>query len=69
MNNRKQDGTHTTTPTLGSLCHSWCVFSSGWEAEGYMCYALISYDAWILFYLFPGCMCAGTIGMILWRGG
>jgi len=44
-------------------------FSSGWEAEGYMCYALISYDAWILFYLFPGCMCAGTIGMILWRGG
>lgn len=50
---------HTTTPTLGFLCHSWCVFSSGWEAEGYMCYVLISYDAWTTFDLFPDCMCAG----------
>lgn len=50
---------HTTTLMLHFLCHSWSVFSSGWDAEGYMCYALISCYAWTAFYLFPGCMCAG----------
>lgn len=59
LNDGKQDGTCYHTPTPHFLCHSWSVFSSGWDAEGYMCYALISYDVWTTFHLFPGCMCAG----------